>query len=64
MLEGLCEQVYRIRAKEYIYKRDGMGRLLTEKGSMRLVSRDLGSAINTFRNNQMKSSTCPQQFWD
>ena len=30
MLEGLCEEVYKTRPREYIYKRDSMGSLVSE----------------------------------
>ena len=43
MLEDLCEEVYEIRKKEYIYKLDEKGRFVTEMHGHRLVNRDLGS---------------------
>ena len=57
MLEGLVEQ------KEFIYRRDQEGRLLSERNSKRLADRDLGSAIRTFRMDQMKASKFPLYFW-
>ena len=63
-MEGLCEEVYRIRQKEYIYRRDGEGRLMTEMGSQRLEDRDVGSAINTFRKNQLLNSKFTADFWN
>ena len=52
MLEDLCEEVYEIRKKEYIYKLDEKGRFVTEMHGHRLVDRDLGSAVSTFRKVQ------------
>ena len=63
MLEGLCEEVYDVRKKEFLYKRDVQGRLVTEMCGMRLVDRDVGAAIRTFRVKQMKSSKFPLEFW-
>ena len=56
MMEGLCEEVYRIRQKEYVYKKDSEGRLLIEKGGMTVSDRDIGSAVKNFRINQIKDS--------
>ena len=41
MLEGLCEEVYDVRKKQYLYKLDNKGRFVTEIGGHRLVDRDL-----------------------
>ena len=63
MLEGLCEEVYEIRKKEYLYKLDSKGRFVTEMGGHRLVDRDLGSAVSTFRKVQSLKSKFPAEFW-
>ena len=36
---------------------------LEEKKGQRLVNRDVGSAIKTFRNNQTVKSKFPVEFW-
>ena len=59
MLEDLCEEVYEIRKKEYIYKLDEKGRFVTEMHGHRLVDRDLGSAVSTFRKVQTLKSKFP-----
>ena len=41
MLEGLCEEVYDVRKKEFPYKLDNKVRIVTEMGGHRLVDRDL-----------------------
>lgn len=63
MLEDLCEEVYEIRKKEYIYKLDEKGRFVTEMHGHRLVNRDLGSAVSTFRKDQTLKSKFPADFW-
>ena len=63
MLEGLCEEVYNIRKKDYIYKLDAKGRFVTEMQGHRLVDRDLGSAVSTFRKEQTLKSKFPADFW-
>ena len=64
MLEGLCEEVYRTRLREYIYKRDSMGRLVSEMYGNNLVDRDIGSAVRTFRKNESLKSKFPNKFWE
>ena len=51
MLENLCQEVYDRRPREYIYKSDSVGRLVTEVHGKR-ADRDLGAAIKTFRENE------------
>ena len=63
MLEDLCEEVYEIRKKEYIFKLDEKGRFVTEMHGHRLVNRDLGSAVSTFRKDQTLKSKFPVDFW-
>ena len=63
MLEGLVEEVYNIRKKEYIYKRDARAQLVTEVGGTRLADRDVGSAVANFRKNQILKSKFPVDFW-
>ena len=64
MLESLCEQVYRIRPKEYIYKTDSMGRLVSEMFGKNLVDRDISSAVWTFPKNKIVKSKFPNEFWE
>ena len=63
MMEALCEEVYRIRKKEYVYKRDSQGRLTKEKKSGNLADRDYGSAVKTLRQKQCIASNFPIDFW-
>ena len=64
MLEGLCEEVYRIRPKEYIYKTDSMSRLVSEMFGKNLVDRDICSSVLTFRKNEIVKSKFPNEFWE
>ena len=64
MLEGLCEEVYRTRPREYIYKRDSMGRLVSEMYGNNLVDRDIGSAVPTFCKIESLKSKFPNKFWE
>ena len=63
MLEGLFEKVYNIRPKEYLYKRDARGRLVSEMYGLEVADRDIGSAIKTFQKNQVLKSKFPIEFW-
>ena len=63
MLENLCQEVYDRRPREYIYKSDSVGRLVTEVHGKRLPYRDLGVAIKTFCENEKKKSKFPIAFW-
>ena len=63
MLEDLCEEVYEIRKKEYIYKLDEKGPFVTEMHGHRLVNRDLGLAVSTFRKDQTLKLKFPADFW-
>ena len=63
MMEGLCEKVYTFRQKEYIYKRDKKGRLVTEMYGHSVADRNIGSAIKTFRKEQILKSKFPVDFW-
>lgn len=42
---------------------DNKGRFVTETGGHRLVDRDLGSAVSTFRKVQSLKSKFPAEFW-
>ena len=64
MLEGLCEEVYRTRPREYIYKRDSMGRLVSEMYGNNLVDRDIGSAVPTSCKIESLMSKFPNKFWE
>ena len=64
MLEGFCEEVYRLRPKEYIYKEDSKGRLVTDMYGKNIVDRDTGSAVRTFRKNEIVQSKFPIEFWE
>ena len=62
MLENLVEEVFARRPKEYIYKVDSQGRLVT--GTVkRKDNHRIGSAIATFRNSQIQKSKFPCDFW-
>ena len=63
MRKNLCQEVYDTRPREYIYKSDSMGRLVTEIHGNKLADRDLGAAIRTFRENEKKKSKFPIEFW-
>ena len=64
MLEGLCEEVYRYQPKEYIYKKDSKGRLVTEMYGKNDQDRDTGSADRTFWKNEIVQSKFPIEFWE
>ena len=63
MMEDLCEEVYRIRKKEYVYKRDSQGRLTKEKKGGNSADRDVESAVKTFRQKQFMASKLSIDFW-
>jgi hypothetical protein len=63
MLEGMCKEVYNIQKKEYLYKLNDKGRFVKEMQGHRLVDRDLGSAVSTFRKEQTLKSKFPANFW-
>ena len=63
LLEDLCEKVFEILKKEFLHKRDEDGWLRAEKAGYRLVDRDLGSSIKTFRKKQCLKSKFPSDFW-
>ena len=63
MLEGLCEEVYNIWKKDYIYKLDDKGRFVTEMQGHRLVDRDLDLSVSTFRKEQTLKLKFPSDFW-
>ena len=61
LLEGLVEEVYQARKKEYLYKRDSKGNFMTFR--TRLADPNHGSAIRTFRSVEEKKSRFPVDFW-
>ena len=61
LLEGLVEEVCQVRKKEYLYKRNSKGRLVTKES--RLADPDHGSSITTFRKLEEQKSRFPVQFW-
>ena len=63
MLENLCQEVYDARPREYLYKTNSVGQLVTEMRGHVLADRDLGAAVRTFRENENKKSKFPIAFW-
>ena len=61
MLEGLVEEILNIMQKEYLYKRNSKGGLITRTN--RLVDPDHGSAIKSFRDQEEAKSKLPKLFW-
>ena len=61
LLEDLVEEVHHIRKKEFIYKRDSKGHLVTR--SSLLADPNHGSSIKTFRALEEKKSRFPVDFW-
>ena len=59
MLEDLCQKVFEIQKKNFLYKMDEDGQLRAEKAGYRLVDRDLGSKLRTFCKNSLLSQNFP-----
>ena len=60
MSEGLVREVHQLRKKHYLYKEKGGG-LLVSAG--KVVDEKYGSAISTFRKEQIEKSRFPTDFW-
>ena len=61
LLEGLVEEVCQVRKKEYLFKRNGKGRLATQ--ASRLADPVHGASIRTFRKLEKQKSRFPVNFW-
>ena len=59
MLEGLVEEVYATMGKEYLYRKDTKGNLVTR----RLEDPSHGTAIKSFRVTEETKSKLPLCFW-
>ena len=61
LLEGLVDKVYKSMQREFIYKRDGVGKLVTPQN--RLADPSHGSAIRSFQSSDELKSRLPKEFW-
>ena len=61
LLEGLVEEVYTRRPREFVFKSNEQGELVSMG---MLVDQNHGLAIRTFREKQLKSSKFPSEFWN
>ena len=55
------EEVYNIRKKQYLYKRDSAGKLVTSV--RRLADPADGASVKNFRKSEEKRSKFPLIFW-
>ena len=60
--EKLVKEVFELRKKEYLYKETTAGEL-TYWASTR-TDEKFGSAIKTFRKEQLQKSRYPAEFWE
>ena len=60
--EKLVREVYELRKKDYLYKEDMAGRLVTSFS--KLADGRFGAAIRTFRKGQQEKSRFPAVFWE
>ena len=60
-MEGLVDKVFNLRKKEYVYKRNRQGQLVTSLHRLAYTSH--GSAVKTYRKNDEKKSKVPLAFW-
>ena len=61
LMENFVSEVYERRKKEYIYKEDERGILVTR--ARRLGDTSVGSSIRYFRKHQEDASKFPLDFW-
>jgi hypothetical protein len=61
MLEGLVDDVYAIMQKQYIYKRNAKGQLVTSLATLAVQSH--GASIWSFRRTKEAKSKLPHDFW-
>ena len=62
LLEGLVQEVMEIMKKQYVYKRDTRGKLVTKVS--RLADPSHGSAVKTFRKIKKSKPKFPLKFWN
>ena len=61
LLEGLVDEVYKSMQREFIYKRDDVGKLVTRQN--RLADPSLGSAMISFQSSDELKSRLSKEFW-
>jgi hypothetical protein len=61
MLEGLVEDVYYIMKKQFVYKKNSKGKLVSTLS--RLADPSHGAANRTFRKTEENKSKLPLDFW-
>ena len=62
MLEGLVQKIYKLKKREYVYKRSEAGALASHL--CRLADPDLGSAVKTYRDMQVAKAHLPTKLWN
>ena len=60
-LDGLVQKIVRLRGKSFLYRRHADGSMVTRFS--RLKDPEHGTAVRTYRLNQMEAAHLPMDMW-